>query len=89
MKNVDNFNNKLVSAFLTAGSLFSLDLLTVDVKLMLLHETRNDDGIRSFFNDVWECYTKALLNPFYRVDMPLKSQVFETKVRAIAKVPST
>jgi trafficking protein particle complex subunit 2 len=56
---------------------------------MLLHESRNDDGIRAFFNDVWECYVKALLNPFYAVDKPIKSSVFESKVRAIAKVSSS
>jgi len=53
---------------------------------MLLHESRNDDGIRAFFNDVWECYVKTLLNPFYALDKPIKSAVFESKVRAIAKV---
>ena len=89
MKNIDSFNNKLVSAFLTAGSLHLLQFADSDVKLMLLHETRNDDGIRSFFNDVWEIYTKSLLNPFYKVDMLIKSPVFETKVKAIAKVPQS
>ena len=53
---------------------------------MLLHETRNDDGIRAFFNDVWECYVKTLLNPFYSVNKTIKSSVFESKVRTIAKV---
>ena len=54
--------------------------------MMLLHETRNDDGIRAFFNDVWECYVKTLLNPFYAVDKPIKSPIFESKIRTIAKV---
>ena len=63
-------------------------MVMVDIKLMLLHETRNDDGIRAFFNDVWECYVKALMNPFYAVDKAINSPVFETKVRAIAKVLS-
>lgn len=53
---------------------------------MLLHESRNDDGIRAFFNDVWECYVKTLLNPFYAVDKGIKSGVFENRVRGIAKV---
>jgi hypothetical protein len=53
---------------------------------MLLHETRNDDGIRAFFNDVWESYVKTLLNPFYAVDKSIKSPIFESKVKAIAKV---
>jgi Sedlin, N-terminal conserved region len=55
---------------------------------MLLHETRNDEGIRAFFSDVWECYVKTLLNPFYAVDKSIKSPTFESRVRAIAKVIS-
>ena len=30
-----------------------------DMKFVLLHEARNDDGIRSFFVDVWELYVKV------------------------------
>lgn len=87
MKTVDQFNNKLVSTFITAGSIFlSLKEANIDIKMMLLHETRNDDGIRAFFSDVWECYVKTLLNPFYAIDKPIKSATFESKVRAIAKV---
>jgi hypothetical protein len=29
------------------------------MKFILLHETKNDDGIRSFFHDVWELYLKV------------------------------
>lgn len=29
------------------------------MKFVLLHEARNDDGIRSFFMDVWELYVKV------------------------------
>ena len=29
------------------------------MKFILLHESRNDDGIRSFFVDVWELYVKV------------------------------
>jgi hypothetical protein len=29
------------------------------MKFILLHEAKNDDGIRSFFNDVWELYVKV------------------------------
>jgi hypothetical protein len=33
--------------------------LRADMKFILLHETKNDDGIRSFFHDVWELYLKV------------------------------
>lgn len=29
------------------------------VKFILLHETKNDEGIRQFFLDVWESYVKV------------------------------
>lgn len=32
------------------------------MKFILLHEAKNDDGIRSFFMDVWELYIKVRLN---------------------------
>jgi hypothetical protein len=30
-----------------------------DMKFVLLHEGKNDDGIRAFFTDVWELYVKV------------------------------
>ena len=30
-----------------------------DVRFILLHEGKNDEGIRSFFTDVWELYVKV------------------------------
>lgn len=35
-----------------------VDVLT-DVKFVLLHEGKNDDGIRGFFMDVWELFIKV------------------------------
>ncbi len=30
-----------------------------DMKFVLLHEGKNDDGIRAFFTEVWELYVKV------------------------------
>ena len=30
-----------------------------DMKFVLLHEGKNDEGIRLFFNEVWELYVKV------------------------------
>ena len=30
-----------------------------DMKFVLLHEGKNDEGIRAFFTDVWEQYMKV------------------------------
>lgn len=37
-----------------------------DMKFVLLHEARNDDGIKSFFMDVWELYVKASVCAYVR-----------------------
>ncbi|KAH7930311.1 Sedlin [Leucogyrophana mollusca] len=75
LKSVDKFNEWTVSAFVTPGNM----------KFILLHETKNDDGIRSFFHDVWELYLKTMLNPFHTAHSPIRSTVFDTRVRASAK----
>ncbi|GAW01870.1 transport protein particle complex subunit [Lentinula edodes] len=48
LKSVDKFNEWTVSAFITPGN----------TKFVLLHEAKNDEGIKSFFLDVWELYVK-------------------------------
>ncbi|BFZ64392.1 TRAPP subunit [Saitoella coloradoensis] len=75
MKNIDRFNNSNISVFLTAGN----------IKIMLLHESKQDDAIRTFFQEVYDLYVKCLLNPFYTVDAPITSPAFEVKVRAAAR----
>ena len=66
LKSVDRFNEWIVSAFVTAGSQWhsaislSLSFLSkTDMKFIILHETKNDDGIKVFFNDLWELYLKV------------------------------
>jgi hypothetical protein len=68
LKSVDKFNEWTISAFITPGSEIyisppaysrSVNLARTDMKFILLHEAKNDDGIRAFFNDVWELYVKV------------------------------
>lgn len=75
MKSIDKFNNNIISTFLTAGN----------IKFMLLHEVRNDDGIKNFMSEVYELYVKTLMSPFYKVDMPIRSPVFDGKVKTLAR----
>lgn len=49
LKVVDTFNDQYVSAFVTATNL----------KFLLLHDSRNDDAIKSFFLELYELYLKV------------------------------
>ncbi|KAI5660516.1 hypothetical protein M9H77_29309 [Catharanthus roseus] len=49
-KGIDRFNDLVVSVYVTAGH----------TRLMLLHDSRNDDGIKSFFQEVHELYIKKV-----------------------------
>lgn len=71
LRSVDKYNEWLVSAFVAPNSkstsyLNSLGECLTDyvyfgstVKLVLLHDIRNEEGIRWFFMDVWESYVKV------------------------------
>ncbi|TYZ63137.1 hypothetical protein PybrP1_008220 [[Pythium] brassicae (nom. inval.)] len=75
LKVVDKFNEQLVSAFVAATG----------VRFLLLHESRNDDTIKAFFHEVHELYLKLLMNPFYEYDTPIKSEVFDARVKTLAR----
>jgi hypothetical protein len=46
-----------------------------DVKFVLLHDGRNEDGARLFFMDVWELYVKVSPGPVRRPGPVLKCTV--------------
>ncbi|CAJ0824933.1 11964_t:CDS:2 [Entrophospora sp. SA101] len=75
LKSIDKFNEWHISSMISAGN----------IKFMLLHETKNEDGIRNFFNEAYELYIKILMNPFYEVNSTITSVPFDTKVKFIAK----
>ncbi|GJJ78031.1 trafficking protein particle complex subunit 2 [Entomortierella parvispora] len=75
LKSVDKFNERFISAYLTAGN----------IKLLLLHDAKSEDAIRNFFNECYELYIKTLLNPFYKPNSIIGSTTFDNKVRASAK----
>jgi len=56
-----------------------------DVKFLIVHDLRADEPIRQFFADVYDLYCKTLMNPFYEINMPIRSPIFDQRVRAAAK----
>ncbi len=52
---------------------------------MLLHEHKHEDGIKSFFLELWEAYLKVSMNPFQDANAPIDNATFDARVRAAAK----
>ncbi|GBG28971.1 Trafficking protein particle complex subunit 2 [Hondaea fermentalgiana] len=80
---VDEFNDFQVHAWVAANG----------AKLLLLHKTIAEDSgrrgrveeyVRGFFEEVNDLYTKVALNPFYELDQPIDSEVFDARVRSCA-----
>ncbi|KAI3761524.1 hypothetical protein L1987_51942 [Smallanthus sonchifolius] len=81
LKSIDRFNDLVVPASLRIICefvLLSCHFLTqaLHTRLMLLHDSRNDDGIKSFFQEI-------LLNPLYLPGSRVTSSHFDTKVLGV------
>lgn len=76
LKNIDKFNEWIISAFVTAGH----------ARFLLLHDQKTDEAaVKAFFTDVYEAYVKAIMNPFYTHDAPIVQPQFDEKVKSIGK----
>lgn len=72
---IDRYGEWMVSAFVSTGG----------ERFMLLHDAKNDDGIKQFFSECHDLFVKYTLNPFYAEEDSIESGPFEVKVRLLAK----
>lgn len=56
-----------------------------DYRFLLLHDTRQDDGVKPFFTDLHDLFVKATLNPLYIDAEPITSTAFHDKVLLLAR----
>ncbi|KAK0621223.1 Sedlin [Bombardia bombarda] len=97
LKVIDKFFNNYISCFITAGNIKFL-LLQQPTTPVGSTSTRNstsiganptspqaEEAIKNFFTEVYENYVKAIMSPFYKVNMEIKSPVFRARVAAAGR----
>lgn len=79
---VDHFYGLAITAYLSYANM----------KFVMIHGSASnssviidDNACRSFYQEVHELYIKTLMNPFYKVNDPITSPAFDSRVRALAK----
>jgi trafficking protein particle complex subunit 2 len=56
-----------------------------DYRFLLLHDGRHEEGVKAFFTDLHELFTRATLNPLYVDGEPITSSVFSERVLQLAR----
>ncbi|EPZ31664.1 Sedlin [Rozella allomycis CSF55] len=74
-KVIDKFNEWFVSAHITPSGM----------RMVVLHDARNEDAIKNFLFDCHELYSRMLLSPFFDPNSSIQSVHFDSKVKALMK----
>lgn len=99
LKHVDKFFNNYVSCYITAGNIKFLLLHQPTTPNMAAATSsrsstsiaanptspQTEEAVRNFFVEVYENWVKAIMNPFYRANMEVRSPVFRQRVAAAGR----
>jgi Sedlin, N-terminal conserved region len=81
--NVSNMSSALT--FVQCRVLSFSTLMLKDYRFLLLHDGRHEEGVKAFFTDLHELFTRATLNPLYVDGEPIASPVFSERVLQLAR----
>jgi hypothetical protein len=97
LKCIDKFFNNYISCFVTAGNVKFL-LLHQPIVPTSGASSRlstaiganptspaTEEAIKMFFAEVYENWVKAIMSPFYRANMEVRSPIFRTRVAAAGR----
>lgn len=73
---IDRFNNLQVSGYITPGN---------RLRLMLLHDGRSEENVKTFFRGVHQLLVPLVLNPFFLPKKRIHSVDFYSRVRRLSK----
>lgn len=100
LKVIDKFFNNYISCFMTGGNVKFLLLHqpptaagggggapTRNSTSVGANPTspQTEEAIKNFFTEVYENYVKAIMSPFYKVNMEIRSPVFRQRVMAAGR----